>query len=299
MKQPTIVHFNNIRLDKYLTEVWNENNRSQITKMIKDGCISVNDKVITKPGFMVFMNDKVDFAASDISLSKILQGFAAPLKIEYEDDDLLIVYKPSGMLTHPTHFEEPDTLLNIVINYANGKYYPKLIHRLDKDTSGLVIFAKHDSAQQALLKMFENREIIKKYYAIVHGNPKHRHLLIDIPIARGNGEKLKMVAGEGKNVKNAVTEVNLLQAYHKYSLLDVTLHTGRTHQIRVHLKYLNLPIVNDPLYGIDGQTTVYNQFLMAYHLAFKQPLNNKEIKITIDLDQEFSTFLSTIELTKI
>lgn len=299
MKQPITVHLNNIRLDKYLTEVWNETNRSQITKMIKDGNISINNKVITKPGFMVFVNDIVSFVANSEVEQKVLVGFDAPLKITYEDDDLIVVYKPSGVLTHPTHFDEIDTLQNIVINYAHQKFYPKLIHRLDKDTSGLVIFAKNDVAQHALLKMFENREITKKYYAIVHGNPKHRHLLIDVPIARGNGEKLKMVPGEGKNVKTAVTEVNLLQGYQKYSLLDIILHTGRTHQIRVHLKYLNLPIINDPLYGIDGQMTAYNQFLMAYHLAFKQPLTDKEIIITIDYDQEFIDFLANIKLTKI
>lgn len=270
-------------------------NRSKITKLIKSDLIAVNQVLISKPGYEVHANDLIEIMENDNSdLEYVLLPHEADLDIKYEDEDLIVIYKPSGVLSHSSQYNEQDTIQNIVLWHAKNQYVPKLVHRLDKYTSGLMIFAKNDNAQQLLQKMFENRQIIKKYYALVHSVPKHNHLKINVPIARANDNKLKMVAGDGKLSKPALTEVFIKEKYNKSCLLDIILHTGRTHQIRVHLKYINTPIINDHLYGADHEVTGYGQYLMAYSLQFMHPIKNKSIGVTIDLDDEFKILIEKL-----
>lgn len=286
---------NTNRLDMFLADKLKVN-RSKITKLIKSGLITVNQIVISKPGFDIHVNDVIEIMEKDNTDEQyVLLSHKADLDVKYEDDDLIIIYKPSGVLSHSSQYNEQDTIQNIVLWHANNKYVPKLVHRLDKNTSGLMIFAKNDNAQQLLQKMFENRQIIKKYYALVHSIPKHEHLKINVPIARANDNRLKMVAGDGKLSKPALTEVFIKEKYNKSCLLDIILHTGRTHQIRVHLKYINTPIINDHLYGADHEVTDYGQYLMAYHLQFTHPIKNKSIEILIDLDKEFLALIEKLK----
>ncbi|MGL4948017.1 MAG: RluA family pseudouridine synthase [Mycoplasma sp.] len=296
MFKPIKVNAKIERIDKFLVDEL-KLSRSKITTMISNKNIMINDEIVRKPGVELSAGDIISYNHVDVVVNDS-KPFDAPLAVHYEDEDLLVVYKESGILTHPTQFNEQDTLINILLNYANGKFKPFLIHRLDKDTSGLLIFAKNEKTQAKLLKMMEQREIVKKYYAIVNTKMTKNHLLINVPICRANDNRLKMVAGEGKNPKEALTEVFLLKTWDHYSLVDIILHTGRTHQIRVHLKYINNPILNDPLYSFNNSKEPYNQYLMAYNIKFTHPNTKKVIDVKIDYDKEFKSLLERLEVEK-
>ncbi len=293
-----VVKKDDVRLDVFLSDELNIS-RSKIQDKINNGLITVNNNVATKNGIKLFTNDVVSIndeplVAVEDNKNNSFKPFDFKLKIVYEDDYLLIVYKPSGMLTHPTKYQEENTLLNALTNYLNTNFF--LVHRIDKDTSGLVLIAKDEKVYQQLLKMFENRMITKKYYALVHNRFNIDHFIIDIPIGRSKDNHLKMsTSRNSKNAKNSISEVNVIKNYQHHALVDVNLKTGRTHQIRVHLKHINHPIVNDPLYGIEKQTTNYGQCLIAYYISFIHPKTNCLIEQKIDLDEEFKYIIKTIE----
>ncbi|MGL4950804.1 MAG: RluA family pseudouridine synthase, partial [Mycoplasma sp.] len=270
MFEPIIIKEKIERLDKFLVSELGIS-RSKITNMITDGKVFINSEIAHKPGQELNIDDVITYQDNNVNEDKSLIPYEFNLDIHYEDDDLLIVYKPSGMLTHQTQFNENNTLMNALHYYSKGKFETLLIHRLDKDTSGLLIFAKNEKAQKLLLDMTQNREIIKRYYAIVNGKMKKDKAIINVPICRANDNRLKMVAGEGKNPKEALTEYETIKTWEHYSLLNIRLHTGRTHQIRVHLRYINHPIVNDPLYSFNNYESDYHQYLMAYSLEFIHP----------------------------
>lgn len=285
------------RLDHFLVQKLNIS-RSKITTLIKNGQILVNNSIQTKAGFNLNVNDTVNLIAiNDDSNNKVnSRPYEITLDIKFEDDNLIIVNKPSGLLTHSTIYEESENLINALRTYAKNQWTPYLIHRLDKDTSGLIVFAKNEKTQAMMLDLFQQRAIRKKYYAIVHHHFHENHLIIDVPISRANDNKMKMVAGDrGKNTKSAITEVFLLKNWKKYALLDILLHTGRTHQIRVHLNYINHPIVNDPLYSNIKSNSDYHQYLMAYYLGFIHPITKQNIEIKIELEPEFKKLINEIE----
>ncbi|MGL4951799.1 MAG: RluA family pseudouridine synthase [Mycoplasma sp.] len=286
------------RLDKHLVETLNLS-RSKITHMISNGNILINDEVARKPGLELEVGDIISYKASDIDENLSLEPYAFDLKILFEDDSLLVVYKPSGMLSHPTQHNEKDTLMNALKYYSKDKFVPLMVHRLDKDTSGLLIFAKNEQAQSKLLEMMQARKIVKKYYTIVNGKVTKDNALINVPICRANDNKLKMVAGEGKNPKEALTGFEVIKRWETHTLLDITLHTGRTHQIRVHMKYINHPIVNDPLYSFNRYESTYHQYLMAYALKFNHPITKKVVNIKIDYDNEFKSIIKDLDEFKI
>lgn len=282
------------RLDKYLSQN-TDFNRSLVDKLIDDQLVLVNDQPAKKAGMNLTKGDEIKILEKEKVEAISLLPYQYPLNIQYEDEDIIIVYKPSGMLSHPTQYGEQDTMQNALLHYANQQWEPLIIHRLDKDTSGLIIYAKHKKSQEAMLAIFANRQIEKRYYALVHQKLNKDHVMIDVPISRSSDSKMKMVAGEFKNAKDALTELWVIKQWNKYALLDVLLHTGRTHQIRVHLKYINHPIINDPLYSSDRSDNLYNQYLMAYYLKFTQPLNHKVIEIKMEMDKEFDLMMQYID----
>ncbi len=296
-----VVNNDGARLDVFLS-----NNlkitRNKSLKLIKESLVLVNDRIITKAGYVLKVNDQIFIIEkpNEESNKKIkYEKFKYKLKIIYEDEYLMIVYKPSNMLSHQTIFEEKNCLYNALEYYFEQKQInqkPLLVHRLDKDTSGLVLVAKEDKTLLELQKLFEERKIIKKYYAIVHNQFNEEKIIINVPIARSRSNKLKMIATEkGKNVKFAITEVSLIKNFKHFALIDILLKTGRTHQIRVHLKYINHSILNDPLYGVDKDTTSYGQFLMAYYLEFEHPITKQKIVKKIEMDKEFVDIIKKLE----
>ncbi len=282
------------RLDKCLVDN-SDLNRSLVNKLIDDQLVLVNDIVAKKAGMNINCGDTITILSSEPNETIEIKPYKYQLDIKYEDEHIIIVYKPSGMLSHPTQYNEQESMLNALYYYSKATWIPLIVHRLDKDTSGLIIFAKHKEAQDKMLEMFANRTITKKYYALVHKKLTKEHIMINVPISRSSDNKMKMVAGEFKNAKQSLTEAWTIQTWNKYSLLDVLLHTGRTHQIRVHMKYINHPIINDPLYSSDRSDNLYHQYLMAYYLKFINPFDQKQIEIEIDMDQEFKDMIKEIE----
>ncbi len=292
---------NNVRIDIYLAKKLDKS-RTKISSLIRDNCIYVNNKVVLKGGLLVFQDDIIEIKEikhdpnQENKNNLKLEPFNFDLKILYEDEFLIIVYKPSGMLSHPTKFNENNTLMNALQHYFNNSTNFYLVHRIDKDTSGLVLIAKNEKILLDLQKLFENHEIVKKYYALVHNQLHKDHILIDIPIGRSRQNKLKMISSSNsKNAKQAISEVYLVKNFHHHSLLEVIIKTGRTHQIRVHLKYINHPIVNDPLYGIEKNCSKYGQYLMAYYISFIHPVTKKIIEQKIELDKEFKDIIKQME----
>lgn len=278
----------NIRIDKFLLN-YLDKSRSEIQKMISNGFILIND-LPTKASYNLRIGDEIVVNEAPIVEAKI-EKLDYKLDIVYEDDDLLVVNKPSGMVTHPAAGHHDDTLVNALMNYCgnlstiNGENRPGIVHRIDKDTSGLLVVCKNDYAHQKISEQLKNKETYRVYYCICYGNFNHQLGKIDAPIERSKLNRLKMaVSPDGKE---AITHFKVLESFNGYSLLEVKLETGRTHQIRVHLAYINHPVLNDPLYGPTSKTTPFGQYLHAKKLGFIHPRTNKEMVFECDLPTEF------------
>lgn len=295
-----IVKKHNQRLDIFLVEELKKS-RNKIQELVLNNNISINDKIVNKNGMILNFNDKIEITETknDFEINSNIESYELDLEILYEDEYLLIINKPSGILTHPTSFNEKNTLANAIKYLFEKKKIttnPGIIHRLDKDTSGLIIIAKNLETLNLMQDMMQEKKITKRYYALVHNNIKGDNFIIDMPICRSMQSKLRMQVGEGKNFKNAITEVEVIERFSTYCLLICTLHTGRTHQIRVHLRHINHPLVNDPLYGVDKNPTEYGQYLCAYEIEFIHPINNKKINVKIELPEEFKKIIREIKL---
>lgn len=297
MKNKIYVKKDYPRIDKYLAEIL-EISRTKIQDMINDNLIQLNDKLLKKPGHEIKNGDLI-LITEKIIKNKIESDYLLyelDLDIKYEDEYFLIVNKPSGLLSHPTYYEKEITLFNALLFYfiknkIDSK--PLLVHRIDKDTSGLLIIAKNENSLEKLQHLFLTHEIEKRYYALVHDNFKWSHVLIKLPISRTKQNILKFQTSKGKNSKDAETEVFVLKRFESFCLVDCILITGRTHQIRLHLKSINHSILNDPLYGIENKTTLYGQYLICYLLKFIHPFTNKLIKIDLGLPIEFIEKMAT------
>lgn len=280
------------RIDKILSKELSVS-RNKIQELIQKELIFCNDKIVYHNNFIVEEQDEVFIKKMCIDkyLPKKIEPYDMQLEILYEDEYFLIINKPSGILMHPTIHGENNTILNSALNYFKKNKIlsdPWIIHRLDKNTSGIVMIAKGVDALNAMQKIFNQRNVTKKYYALVHhrfhGN---NQLIIDVPIAHSYQDKMRMNAINGKNPKAAKTLVEIIKNYNNAALVSCNLLTGRTHQIRVHMRYINHPIINDDLYGIESKTTSYKQYLHAYHLAFVHPFTKKEIEINTPMPKEF------------
>ena len=284
----------NGRIDKIVAQLL-AISRNKAQEIINNGFVLVNNNVVNKTNFNLNVNDVIEIkknAKENVEkyIDQKIKPYEAKLDIIYEDEYFLVINKPSNCLTHPTIYNEPDTLLNICLYYFKKnkiEHDPWIVHRLDKYTSGLIIIAKGLDALNKLQEIFYQRNVIKKYYAIVNNCFYEQKIIIDVPIARSSQNKLKMNTINGKNPKDAKTGVELIQNYNNHALVSCELFTGRTHQIRVHLRHINHPILNDPLYGSQIIDEKYGQFLHSYFLSFTHPFTNKKIELNLPMPNEF------------
>lgn len=287
------------RLDVFLSKELDEVSRTYIQKLIKEKLVFVNNKT-RKSSHLV---EEGDHIIVKFPKPKVLQVLAEdiPLDIVYEDNDLVVVNKPQGLVVHPAPGNYTGTLVNGLLFHIdklssiNGIIRPGIVHRLDKDTSGLLIVAKSDKAHRILSELLKNREINRTYLALVHGLIKQNEDTINLPIGRSSADRKKM-AVTYKNSKEAITDYKVLSRYDNYSLIEVSLKTGRTHQIRVHMAHINHPIVGDPVYSRrKNEFGLDNQMLHAYKLGFLHPVSKDYLEFEIELPRYFKDILENIQ----
>lgn len=287
-----------VRLDQYLTDELNIS-RSKVQKLIKDGNILVNDKKVNA-SYIVKINDNIE-VNDDLDFSIDIKEEDIPLDIVYEDEYLLIINKKSGMVVHPAPGNYTGTMVNALIHKfslsSKDKIRPGIVHRIDKDTSGLLVVAKNDIVHDKLSQMIKNKEVERIYYALVDGIIPHETGTIDAPIGRDPNNRQKMKVTD-VNSKDAITHFKVLKRYFntRQTLIECKLDTGRTHQIRVHMNYIGYPIYNDPVYGKTKHPTEFGQFLHSKKIKFIHPITNKELSFEVDLPLEFSNYLKEIDI---
>lgn len=276
------------RLDKIVTSHFPDLSRSKIQNLIKKGLILVNDAE-TNNRYKVNTGDNINITMPDpVEIDLIPEKMN--LDIVYEDDDVIVVNKPQGMVVHPAPGHEHGTLVNGLLEHTplatiNGELRPGIVHRIDKDTSGLLMVAKNDQAMLSLSAQLKAKTNQRKYLAIVHGNFKEDFGKINAPIGRSKKDRKKMdIVEDGRP---AVTHFKVLERFNDYTLIECQLETGRTHQIRVHLKYIGHPVAGDPLYGPKNTLKGNGQFLHAKLLGFKHPKTGKELVFEVDPPQNF------------
>lgn len=280
------------RLDLYIAER-TELTRTRIQQLIKDGNINVNNKK-SKPSYKVEKNDFIEMIIPDEKEIDLVPE-NINIKILYEDSDIAVIDKEAGIVVHPSHGHESGTLVNAVMYHIkdlsgiNGEIRPGIVHRLDKDTSGLLIIAKNDTAHLRLSEMFGSSGIRKTYIAILKGKINKESGKLETLIGRDPKDRKKMAVVK-TNGKTAITYFQVLDKNEKFSLVKVNIQTGRTHQIRVHMKYLGYPVLGDSVYGRDKKIAG-RQMLHAYKLEFLHPVTQKAMKIISELPQDFEKAL--------
>lgn len=280
-----------VRIDKYLSDN-TDLTRSKIQKLIDDENILVNNKKI-KNSYKVSNNDEITINVVEEEID--IKGENIDIDIIYEDDDVIVVNKKSGMVVHPAPGNYSGTLVNALIyksknlSKVNGEFRPGIVHRIDKDTSGLLIVAKNDKAHNILADELKEKKIKRKYIALVDGIINHDTGTIDAPIGRDDKDRKKM-AVTAINSKEAITHFKVIERYKKATLLECILDTGRTHQIRVHMKYINHPIINDPVYNkqLYGD---FGQMLHAKEIEFIHPTTKEKMHFECELPKEFIDIL--------
>ncbi len=292
----------NERLDSFLAEEINEVSRSYIQKLIKKDFVSVNDKKV-KASYLINQGDRI---AVNLPEPKKLdvKPENIPLDIVYEDDDVAVVYKPKGMVVHPAPGNYSGTLVNALLYHLenlssiNGVIRPGIVHRIDKDTSGLLMVAKNNLAHIQLSEQLKEHTITRKYYALVIGNIKEEEGTINAPIGRHPVDRKKMTVTD-KNSKRAVTHFIVLKRYKQYTLIEAQLETGRTHQIRVHMAYINHPLVGDPVYGVKkDKFKLDGQLLHAKVIGFIHPATNEYMEFDCDMPEDFKKVLDNLDKSK-
>ena len=287
------------RLDKYLNLIFEEKSRSFFQKLIKEGQVLVNDTA-QKANYRLKVEDIVTMTIPDAVETPIVPE-NIPLDILYEDEDVLVVNKPKGMVVHPANGNPDGTLVNAILAMCKdslsgigGEIRPGIVHRLDKDTSGLLIVAKNDEAHMNMSKQIQERKVTKKYIALVRGVVAEDEATIDLPIARSTKDRKKM-AVDPKG-RNAVTHFKVLKRYDNYTLLELKIDTGRTHQIRVHMSYIGHPVVGDEVYS-NGKNEfgVQGQMLHARYLQFKHPITGKELSLEAPIPEYFEDVLEKLK----
>ncbi|MCI2947278.1 23S rRNA pseudouridine1911/1915/1917 synthase [Staphylococcus caledonicus] len=286
------------RIDKLLSDMNTDWSRSQIQDWIKEELVTVNDKLI-KSNYKVKMSDHIVVTEKEVVEADI-QPENLNLDIYYEDKDVAIVYKPKGMVVHPSPGHYTGTLVNGLmyqikdLSGINGEIRPGIVHRIDKDTSGLLMVAKNDIAHRGLVEQLVDKTVKRKYIALVHGNIPHDYGTIDAPIGRNEKDRQSMDVVD--NGKEAVTHFNVLEHFNDYTLIECQLETGRTHQIRVHMKYIGFPLVGDPKYGPRKTLDIGGQALHAGVIGFEHPVTHEYIERQANLPKEFEELLEEIRL---
>lgn len=287
-----------VRIDKWLSENIDELSRASVQKLLKEGNILINSGAVNK-NYKLRKNDVIDINIPDPVILDVLPQ-DIPIEIVYEDDDLLIVNKPKGMVVHPAVGNPDGTLVNALLYHCkgrlssiNGVIRPGIVHRIDKYTSGLLIVAKNDNAHTHLANQIKSHSFTREYCGIVCGRIKDHENTINAPIGRHKYDRKKMTVTD-KNSKNAVTHYKVLKVFEKYTLLKFKLETGRTHQIRVHMSYIGHPILGDDVYGkafkgIDGQC------LHAKKIGFIHPSTGEYMEFDSELPEYFEKVLKKVK----
>lgn len=286
----------NIRLDKFLSKELEDISRTQIQDIIKSGKVLVNEKA-SKASTIIFENDIIQIEIPDPVEVEILAE-DIPLDIYYEDKDIIVVNKESGMVVHPAVGNYSGTMVNALMYHCKdlsgigGVIRAGIVHRIDKETSGLLVSCKSDLAHKSLSEQFLNKTVKRKYYAVCHGEINHNFGKIEAPIGRDPQNRQKMAVVEGG--KHAVTHFKVLERFNGFTLLELQLETGRTHQIRVHMAYIGFPVCGDPLYGPKKVIGKNGQYLHAKTLGFIHPRTGEELEFDSPLPDFFEEFLEEL-----
>lgn len=289
----------NIRLDKALSVLLEDVSRSKIQEHLDDGLILVNSKK-EKASYKLRENDEITVEDFPNKTSE-LEAEDIPLDIVYEDDDLMVINKPKGLVVHPGAGNEEHTLANALkfhsdsLSTLNGDFRPGIVHRIDKDTAGLLVVAKNDTAHAFLSNQLVDHSLGRKYYALVLGVIKENEGKIIAPIGRDKKYRQKM-AVDMMNGKDAETNFKVIERYKDSTLVECSLKTGRTHQIRVHMNYIGHPVIGDPIYG-SGNRKIYDdgQLLFAHEIHFIHPKNKKEMTFSVDLPMYFKDVITSLK----
>lgn len=285
----------NKRLDTYLVEILSKS-RSNIDKHIKEGDILVNDD-IKKNGYLLRKGDIISIKEFNEVTSVIKEDI--PINIVYEDEYLIVVNKPSGLVVHPGNGNLSGTLVNGLVNYTsklsdlNGEVRPGIVHRIDKDTSGLLLISKTNQVHELLTDNFKDN-VKRKYIALVEGVIKEDKGKINAPIGRDEKDRKKMCVTLN-NSKEAITNFEVIERYKTSTLVRCILETGRTHQIRVHFSYINHPVINDPVYNKKHVINDYGQLLHAYYLGFTHPITKEFLEFEVSPEEKFNKLLNTFK----
>lgn len=283
----------NERIDKYLSSKLDDSfSRAKIQKLIDEELILVNDKII-KSSYKVSNGDVILITDKEEDMS--VKPEKMDIDIVYEDDDVMVINKKSGVVVHPAPGNYSGTLVNGLmylskdLSHVNGEFRPGIVHRIDKDTSGLLIVAKNDKAHRILAEELKEKKIKRKYIALVSGVINHDIGEIDAPIGRDPSDRKKMCV-TSTNSKDAITHFRVLERYKNASLIECELETGRTHQIRVHMKYINHPVINDPVYGKNNHGE-FGQLLHAKEITFTHPTTKEVMSFSCEVPEEFNKIL--------
>lgn len=298
MKKLIVKEESNKRIDAYIQNQINEYSRTCIQRLLEEEKITVNGKKV-KASYKVQVGDEIQI--EEEKPKEIgLKAQEIPLEIIYEDKDIIVINKPKGMVVHPANGNPDGTLVNAVmaickdsLSGIGGEIRPGIVHRLDKDTSGIIIVAKNDKAHITLSEQIKNHEIKKTYIALVHGVIKENNATIDMPIARSKKDRKKMAVD--RDGKNAITHFKVLKRTEKYTLLEVQIETGRTHQIRVHLSYIGHPLVGDEVYSNGkNEWNVKGQCLHAKSLEFTHPITGKKMYLEAELPKYLKNIIEEL-----
>ena len=293
------IEYANIRLDKAIASKCEDLSRSIIQKLIEDEKVWVNEK-LAKASYKTTVGDVIKI--EEVKPKEIsLEAQDIPLDIIYEDNDIIVVNKPKGLVVHPANGNPDGTLVNAImaickdsLSGIGGEIRPGIVHRIDKDTSGLIIIAKNDKAHIHLSEQIKNREVKKTYLALVRGVINENEATIDMPIGRSTKDRKKMAVT--KTGKNAITHFKVLKRYDKYTYVEVKIETGRTHQIRVHMSEIGHPIIGDEVYS-NGKNVfgVNGQMLHAARLSFKHPISDEKLNLEAPLPKYFIEILNKLD----
>lgn len=286
-----------MRLDKYVCKQYPDLSRNKVQQMIEEGYVLVNHEV-KKSNYKLREEDQVKVTLmpnEELDLSPVDLN----LDVVYEDQDVIVINKGKNIVVHPTSTSKEVTLVHGLLHHCkdlstiNGVYRPGIVHRIDKDTTGLLIVAKNDNAHRSLSEQLSSKEVSRKYYALVHGVIQNDFGTIDAPIGRDIHDRQKMCV-TAKNSKEAITHFKVVERFKNYTLVECSLETGRTHQIRVHMQYIKFPIVGDSKYSYRKTLDTNGQMLHAFSLTFKHPTTNEKIEVSCPLPQYFSDILEEL-----
>lgn len=302
MKKIIVAENDGIRIDQYLSMQDEELTRTLVQKYINDNVITVNGKDNLKCSYKVKMGDEIEISDVEDEITDILPEDIA-LDIIYEDEDIIIVNKPKGMVVHPGNGNYTGTMVNALmfshkdkLSSINGVIRPGIVHRIDKDTSGLLVVAKNDKAHKILSDKFKEHDITREYVCLVKGIIQKDNITIKLPIGRSEKDRKKM-AVTNKNAREAITHLHVVKRFKKsgYTLLSVKLETGRTHQIRVHMSHIGYPIVGDNVYSSGkNEFGIEGQMLHAKVLGFVHPIQNKYMEWMAQPEKEFQEIIDSL-----